>query len=391
MRAGPYGHRHCLLAARDSAAALTYVDSQLATTSPELPVYPVLLQAQGMLHWFNGNFTDLLAVARRLLSVSQELDLPEQLAFAHLYLGIGHLARNELDEAREYLETTVAARYSMRLLCWCHAVGSLAKVYQALGRLDDAVRTLNEGRDFLLERHAVRVLPNLGAFQAEIDFCQGRLAEASAWAAQVEPGPLAWSLGTIEPRLVQARIYMSQGDPESLDRATALLTEMHEFCRKVPYRLLQMQVDVLSALIADLRGQRAAALETVELLLLSSERDTWVRLFTVAGEPMQVLLRELAGRHVAPHNVARILKAFPPANGAPAESAQSGLSEPLSERELEILELLTARDSNKEIAALLFIAPSTVKRHTLNIYRKLEVNNRRAAVSRAAELGLISA
>jgi LuxR family maltose regulon positive regulatory protein len=276
-------------------------------------------------------------------------------------------------------------------LSWCHAIGSLAKVYQALGRPEDAVRTLNEGRDFLLERHAIRVLPNLGAFQAEIDWFQGRLAEASAWAAQVEPGPLDWSLGTIEPRLVQARVYVSQEDPGSLDRAAALLTEMRAYCANVPYRLLLMQVDALSAVIADRQGQRAVALETVERLVLDAEQDTWVRLFVLAGEPMQNLLRELAGRHVASHTVARILKAFPQQNGASAAPQLQGLSEPLSERELEILGLLTERDSNKEIAAMLFIAPSTVKRHTLNIYRKLDVNNRRAAVSRATELGLISA
>jgi LuxR family maltose regulon positive regulatory protein len=198
-------------------------------------------------------------------------------------------------------------------------------------------------------------------------------------------------LGTIEPRLVQARVYVSQEDTGSLDRAMALLTEMRVYCANIPYRLLLMQVDALSALIADRQGQRAIALETVERLVLDAERDTWVRLFVLAGEPMQNLLRELAGRHVASHTVARILKAFPQQDATLADPDARGLVEQHSERELEILELLTARDSNKEIAAMLFIAPSTVKRHTLNIYRKLDVNNRRAAVSRATELGLISA
>ena len=64
--------------------------------------------------------------------------------------------------------------------------------------------------------------------------------------------------------------------------------------------------------------------------------------------------------------------------------------EPLSRRELKILALLGARESNNEIAARLFIAPATVKRHALSIYRKLEVNDRRAAVARACELALLS-
>jgi LuxR family maltose regulon positive regulatory protein len=65
------------------------------------------------------------------------------------------------------------------------------------------------------------------------------------------------------------------------------------------------------------------------------------------------------------------------------------LMEPLTDREAEILELLTKRYSNKEIAAELVISPATVKGHTINLYQKLSVHNRRDAVSAARALGLI--
>src|SRR5919112_1287646 len=98
----------------------------------------------------------------------------------------------------------------------------------------------------------------------------------------------------------------------------------------------------------------------------------------------------LTSRPAAPQSIAGMLGAFPKHDHVPPFSHQQGLVEPLSERELEVLALLGERDSNKEIAAHLFIAPSTVKRHTLNIYRKLEVSDRRAAVTRARELALYS-
>ena len=65
------------------------------------------------------------------------------------------------------------------------------------------------------------------------------------------------------------------------------------------------------------------------------------------------------------------------------------LAEPLSERELEILRLLAAGDSNKEIAAALFIAEGTVKNHVTNILGKLDARDRTQAALRARELGLI--
>ena len=63
---------------------------------------------------------------------------------------------------------------------------------------------------------------------------------------------------------------------------------------------------------------------------------------------------------------------------------------PLTNRELDVLELLEERLSNKEIARRLVIAPATVKRHTLSIYSKLGVPGRREAVAKARHLGILS-
>jgi LuxR family maltose regulon positive regulatory protein len=79
----------------------------------------------------------------------------------------------------------------------------------------------------------------------------------------------------------------------------------------------------------------------------------------------------------------------PTARPQPAPEADNGLASPLSGREAEILALLAERFSNKEIAERLHITPETVKRHTANIYQKLEVHGRREAVQRATELGVL--
>jgi LuxR family transcriptional regulator, maltose regulon positive regulatory protein len=63
--------------------------------------------------------------------------------------------------------------------------------------------------------------------------------------------------------------------------------------------------------------------------------------------------------------------------------------ERLSDRELEVLALLSRRLTNKEIAHELSVSPMTVKRHAVNIYGKLGVAGRREAVSRALDLGLL--
>jgi LuxR family maltose regulon positive regulatory protein len=374
----------------DPLKAKAHLADQVAGTSTTLPLYATLLQAQGFLSWLDGDLTSLEQTAERLLRVSTELDLADQGALAHYFLGIVHYARDDLAAAERHLTLAVAARFTMRLLWWSQAAGLLALTYQGREQPEQARRTLDAAHAVLLERHALRILPNHGAFQAEVDRLQGRLADASAWAVQVEPGPLTWALAVRDPRLVQARVFLAEEPATRLDRAAALVAEVRAFCQRVPNPRLLMEIDALDALLADRQGQHEAALETLARAVLAAEAAGWVRLFVDLGDPMAGLLEQLAARRVVPHTIARILNAFPARPGAPSLPAQPGLLEPLSERELEILALLGARDSNKEIATQLFIASSTVKRHTLNIYRKLEVNDRREAVIRARELGLLS-
>ena len=73
-----------------------------------------------------------------------------------------------------------------------------------------------------------------------------------------------------------------------------------------------------------------------------------------------------------------------------AMGAGESLAEPLTEREGEVLALLAAGLSNKEMADRLYVAPSTIKQHLKNIYGKLDVHNRLQAVQRAREIELIA-
>ena len=61
----------------------------------------------------------------------------------------------------------------------------------------------------------------------------------------------------------------------------------------------------------------------------------------------------------------------------------------MSQRELEVLQLIALGRTNPEIARQLVVAPGTVKAHTASIYRKLDVANRTEAVARARQLGLL--
>ncbi len=107
---------------------------------------------------------------------------------------------------------------------------------------------------------------------------------------------------------------------------------------------------------------------------------------------MQTLLAEAAARGMMPKYTRQLLAAFHGDEDGTAHSVPSNaqpLIEPLSDRELEVLQHVAQGLSNREISERLYIALSTVKGHNRVIYEKLGVNRRTEAVARARELGLI--
>ena len=84
---------------------------------------------------------------------------------------------------------------------------------------------------------------------------------------------------------------------------------------------------------------------------------------------------------------ARLFRRAPPEPFAPNTRVRETLG--VSDREFEVLELLAAGRSNKEIAQSLELSPNTVKTHVANLFEKLEANRRTEAISRARELGMI--
>ena len=119
-------------------------------------------------------------------------------------------------------------------------------------------------------------------------------------------------------------------------------------------------------------------------------------MFVDEGPPMAQLLLEAASRGIMPDYTGKLLAAFeaeqPSSAGEshlPTSPAAQLLTEPLSQRELEVLRMFKTELSGPEIARELVIALSTVRTHTKSIYSKLSVKDRRAAVKRAAELNLI--
>jgi LuxR family maltose regulon positive regulatory protein len=160
-----------------------------------------------------------------------------------------------------------------------------------------------------------------------------------------------------------------------------------------------VEIACLTALAWQTEGDTVQAMMALERALALAEPEGYVRIFLDEGPPMAGLLRLAAGRNIHREYVTRLLDAFAgEAGAAPAFLVAEGMgrsagpmaqAEPLTERELEVLQLLAAGLSNAEIADRLVVSLSTVKTHARSIFGKLGVESRTHAVARGRELSLV--
>ena len=123
--------------------------------------------------------------------------------------------------------------------------------------------------------------------------------------------------------------------------------------------------------------------------LALAEPGGFIRIFVDEGMPMARLLSEAAAHGIMPDYTGRLLAAFEAEPYlSPAPPAQP-LTEPLSQRELEVLQLIAQGLSNREISERLFLALDTVKGHNRSIFGKLLVKRRTEAVAKARSLGIL--
>jgi LuxR family maltose regulon positive regulatory protein len=227
--------------------------------------------------------------------------------------------------------------------------------------------------------------------KARVRIAEGSLGEALGWAREQHlsaDDDLSY-LREFEhitlARVLLAR-YQDQGAEHSLHEATRLLERLLPAAEEGGRTGRVIEILVLQALAHRLRRDIPAALACLERAVTLAEPEGYVRVFADEGPPMASLLRAAAKQRTT-RNYARRLLAAVSETGRDSPVRQA-LIDPLSERELDVLRLLGTELDGPAIARELMVSLNTVRTHTKNIYAKLAVTSRRAAVRRAAELGL---
>ena len=305
---------------------------------------------------------------------------------AHLGLARIFYEWNDLDAAEQHgqqgIQLARQIDYTDRFVA-CEVF--LARLKLAQGDAAGAAAVLDDAEEFVRERNFVFRMPDVAAAQVLTLLHQGNLT-AAAHLAETHELPIS-----------QARVHLAQGDPSA---ALATLEPLRQQAEARGWEDERLKVMVLQAVALQAHGEKGEAAQLLGDALALAEPDGFIRTFFDEGIPMARLLSEAAAHGIMQDYTGKLLAAFEAEAKAEAHKSEGQsylpsaphpqpLIEPLSQRELEVLQLIAQGLSNREIGERLFLALDTVKGHNRRIFGKLLVQRRTEAVEKARSLGIL--
>ncbi|HEX9384722.1 MAG TPA: tetratricopeptide repeat protein [Anaerolineales bacterium] len=318
---------------------------------------------------------------RRVLQLAGD---PPQPIACEAHLGLARITYqwNDLDAAQRHGQQCLQLTQRMESVDTFASYGVfLARLKLAQGDAAGAAAILAEAEAFVRQHNFLHQLPAVAAAQVLTLLQQGNVT-AAAVLAQSHNHPIS-----------QARVHLAQGDPSA---ALAALQPLRQQVDAKGWQDERLKIMILQAVAFYALGEKEEAVKLLGEALALAEPGGFIRIFVDEGAPMAQLLSEAAAHGMMPDYISKLLAVFEAEQkGSAGESPHLALAssqrliEPLSERELEVLRLLRTELNGPEVARGLMVSLNTLRTHTKNIYNKLGVNNRRAAIRRAEELDLL--
>jgi LuxR family maltose regulon positive regulatory protein len=349
-----------------------------------------------------GRLSEALQIYREALRRADQPGQEPLRGTADMYVGMSEiqLERGDLSAAAEALHSAeqLGEHAGLPQNPYRRRV-AMALIEQALGNPAGALELLDQAERLYVSDFFPNVRP-VSALRARLLADQGRADEALGWVTERgltvddEPSYLREYEHITLARVLLARDAAAPSRPDQAATAR-LLEHLLRAAESGGRSGTVIEILVLQAVCRESAGDLAAAELALQRALTLGEPEGYLRIFTEAGQAIAALLGAAAQGSRSGY-VRRLRAAFPstpsdrPAEPVAEPRAKYELIEPLSARELDVLRLLGGDLGGPEIARQLFLSVNTVRTHTKNIYAKLGVNNRRAAVSRGRELNLMA-
>ena len=340
------------------------------------------------LHVMCGQLVQAANTYQRIMNLTRE---HHQLPLTGMaYIGMGDLLRewDDLDTAVQHLHKGVelisAIGYEGVV---SRAYMTLAMISQATEKQEEALAYLQQAEDLAQKSGSQPMIMKLPIVKVRLWLRQGELAKAAQWADhyrwQQKQAPIILAYQHQFAEITLARVLLAQNELKF-----DLLAGLLQIAQEAGWQKNRIEILILQALMCRVQGDLKQALRILEEALTLATPEGYMRLFVDEGLPMAKLLQAASKQGIQPDYVGKLQASFKlRVDGG--EMPVQALIDPLTRRELEVLALMAAGLSNREIADKLVVAPGTIAKYSNNIFTKLNVRNRIEAISRASALNLL--
>ncbi len=321
----------------------------------------------------------------------------------YAYIGLGDLFRewNDLDSATRYTTLGIGLIKEWQQLGAILGYFVLSQIKTSQLDLDGAKQALEVAVQLTKEYRITDVYDIfIAVYQARLAIKRREFESVQQWIqnrklmeqimSDCNPEEEKFYLRELE-FITLARFFLYQ---EKYTEVLRVVTFMLPTIEKLEHTGTIIEVLILKALALLGQTKFEDALDAIGHALKLAEPSGYISIFLDEGESALRLLRLAAARGISSQYVSKLITSFADSRHQilafqPEQGTRESIQEALSEREIEILRLVTSGLSNQEIADTLFVSVGTVKKHVYNICRKLNTNNRTQAAARARELGLL--
>jgi LuxR family transcriptional regulator, maltose regulon positive regulatory protein len=317
---------------------------------------------------------------------------------ADMHRGVAEIAleRDDVDAAEAHLRRAqeLGERAGMPQHPYRLRV-TMALARQARADNDEAMALLEEAERVYVADFMPNVRP-VPATRARLLVATGRLSEAHAWAVRhglstADDPSYVREYEHVTLAMLLLADYTVSHSADAFDELSSWLEQLHDASEAGGRTRTLIEVLILQSLLSSTAGQPDAAAATLERAVSLGEPERLSRVFTIHGTALAPILRLLPALGHDSAYIRYLIAACAPKDVTEDTTppVPEALVDALSQRELEVLRLLATDLTGPELARHLVVSLNTLRTHTRNVYAKLGVSGRRAAVSRARELHLL--
>jgi LuxR family maltose regulon positive regulatory protein len=352
---------------------------------------------QAKLQMVRGRLRNADHVLRRALRFAVERGGDSLSATGEVHVGIGALLYewDQLEAAARRLKEGIRLAERMgQLDTLVDGYVALSGVEMAQGNTESALETARKANSLAQRSGTGEAIVEAAAWNARLHLARSDKTAAGLELERMAGAPaVSVSMVRETAQIARVRLTVARGE---LDEALRLLEELRQSVEAAGRTGKLIEILTLQALALWERNKKEQAVGTLTRALALGEPEGYIRTFVDEGATVGELLSatlevrqrgHLDATRLSTRYLAKLLAILAQESATPR--AVEWLSEPLSERELDVLALIAAGKSNVEIASSLFVSMSTVKTHINNLYRKLGARSRTQAIARARELDLI--